>query len=307
MNPANDDALAAAAAQGTEEHEHTPYDAAAFCSKSEPAVQVDRTIAAQINREHELANHHADQAIEHARRAGALLLQVKAELPHGAFLPWVAAHVHVSPRQAQRYMGAALGKPLPVRVIAKCDTVSHLPAALVGDVQPAPKFVVTAAADDEHLRAIEGRPRKHGKPEQVQTVIAGRVKLKDVAPAPAVVLTDAGARVGLAEMSVPPKSESTTTAPAARRRTATARVQLSGAEAAQAAKVARAGAEALRGWACDVAKFHEVKRSRIDRIREKLQAALADLDRLVALAEKEETQADAPSTAAGRAEEVTTP
>ena len=88
------------------------------------------SVASEINIAHGLAIQHADKAIGFARQVGELLLKVKAELPHGAFLPWVEAHCTVSPRQAQRYMAASLGKHLPVRVIkpevVKYDTVSHL-------------------------------------------------------------------------------------------------------------------------------------------------------------------------------------
>ena len=78
----------------------------------------------EINAEHAEAVKHADLAIEHARRAGALLLEVKATLDHGAFLPWIDENVNVSRRQAQRYMRAAQGKPTTARAI-KNDTVSH--------------------------------------------------------------------------------------------------------------------------------------------------------------------------------------
>jgi hypothetical protein len=83
-------------------------------------------LAPAINEQHRLAIAKARDAIEHARRAGELLLRVKAALPHGAFLQWLAANVDVTPRQAQRYMAAALGKPMPVRAI-KYDAVSQLP------------------------------------------------------------------------------------------------------------------------------------------------------------------------------------
>lgn len=84
-------------------------------------------IATAINHEHSLAIKHADQAIGHAKRAGELLLKAKTQLPHGEFCAWVGANVTVTQRQAQRYMAAALGKPTPIRAIAKNDTVSHLP------------------------------------------------------------------------------------------------------------------------------------------------------------------------------------
>ena len=90
-------------------------------------TSVHTSVADEINVQHRLAVQHADSAIEHAKRAGELLTQVKAGLPHGTFLAWVATHVDVSPRQAQRYMAAAQGRTLPLRTI-KCDRVSLLPA-----------------------------------------------------------------------------------------------------------------------------------------------------------------------------------
>ena len=89
------------------------------------------TWAADINAAHIEAMRHADSAMEHAKRAGALLLKVKQKLTHGLFGEWLDKNSAVSARQAQRYMQAAQGKPLPVRTIAapvKYDTVSHLPA-----------------------------------------------------------------------------------------------------------------------------------------------------------------------------------
>jgi hypothetical protein len=83
------------------------------------------TVASQINQHHKLACTLAGQAVSHAIEAGKLLLSVKESLPHGGFGDWVANNLDVSARQAQRYMGAAQGKPLPIRAI-KYDTVSYL-------------------------------------------------------------------------------------------------------------------------------------------------------------------------------------
>ena len=94
------------------------------------AVTTD-TRAAQIQAHHDAAHNAADKAIEHAKQAGALLLEVKAALPHGEFAKWVEVHLTVSQRQAQRYMAAAQGKALSMRKVkealpapAKNDTVS---------------------------------------------------------------------------------------------------------------------------------------------------------------------------------------
>jgi hypothetical protein len=85
------------------------------------------TRADEINTAHHHAMTHADKAVEFARQAGELLLTVKHDLPHGEFVTWLESNINVTPRQAQRYMAAAQGKPLPVRKLAsKTTPVSYL-------------------------------------------------------------------------------------------------------------------------------------------------------------------------------------
>lgn len=43
----------------------------------------------QINLEHQLANSKANEAVQHATNCGLMLLQVKASLNHGEWLPWL--------------------------------------------------------------------------------------------------------------------------------------------------------------------------------------------------------------------------
>lgn len=85
------------------------------------------TIANEINSHAEQAIAKANEAMHHAIEAGKLLLEVKASLAHGQFGAWLETNVKVSPRQAQRYMAAAEGKSVPIRLLSsKYDTVSHL-------------------------------------------------------------------------------------------------------------------------------------------------------------------------------------
>jgi len=66
------------------------------------------SLAAAINAEHDSVERAALSAVEHARRAGALLVDAKAQLDHGAWLPWLAANCpSVSKRTAQAYMRLA--------------------------------------------------------------------------------------------------------------------------------------------------------------------------------------------------------
>ena len=62
------------------------------------------TVADQIQTEHKAAQRCASEAVAHAIRAGELLIEAKAALPHGAFGAWLAANVEFSDRTARGYM-----------------------------------------------------------------------------------------------------------------------------------------------------------------------------------------------------------
>jgi hypothetical protein len=81
-------------------------------------------LAEQINAEHAAAENHAGQAVEHALRAGALLLQAKKAAGHGAWLGWLQKNVTVTPRMAQNYM--SLARALPKLAPENAKRVSHL-------------------------------------------------------------------------------------------------------------------------------------------------------------------------------------
>lgn len=66
----------------------------------------------QINLEHQLANSKANEAVQHATNCGLMLLQVKASLNHGEWLPWLndkieSGQLKVGTRQVQRYIKLA--------------------------------------------------------------------------------------------------------------------------------------------------------------------------------------------------------
>ena len=109
------------------------------------------TLASEINLEHRLAFGKAREALEHARRAGELLLKAKAEQGYSAFLPWLKANVECCARTAQRYM--ALAKNWQA-LTAKYDTVSHL------SVSSALKLLKRPETELERARAFEERCRE---------------------------------------------------------------------------------------------------------------------------------------------------
>jgi len=68
-------------------------------------------LAAEINFLHEEAERHANMAVVYAARCGAKLLEVKASLDHGQWLPWLRANCRVGHQQAGRYMKLAKEYP----------------------------------------------------------------------------------------------------------------------------------------------------------------------------------------------------
>lgn len=64
-------------------------------------------LAAQISQAHVAATSAAISALEHGRHCGELLIEAKAQLPHGEWEQWVAAHCTFQLRTAQEYMRVA--------------------------------------------------------------------------------------------------------------------------------------------------------------------------------------------------------
>jgi hypothetical protein len=64
-------------------------------------------LAQTANREHELAREHGLAMVEHAIRAGEALLEAKAQVKHGEWLPWLDANFDASERTARGYMAIA--------------------------------------------------------------------------------------------------------------------------------------------------------------------------------------------------------
>lgn len=65
---------------------------------------VTSNLAERINAAHAAAHSAARSAIEHASGCGRLLLEAKAQLAHGEWLPWIEANLSFGSRQAQKYI-----------------------------------------------------------------------------------------------------------------------------------------------------------------------------------------------------------
>jgi hypothetical protein len=107
-----------AAGNGTE-LKSKPNNTATASIPDQPSVQAQhrsdaltcspafREYAAKINAAHHAAYGNAQKAIEKAAECGRLLIEAKAAVGHGDWLPWLAANTEISPRQCQRYMQLA--------------------------------------------------------------------------------------------------------------------------------------------------------------------------------------------------------
>ena len=60
-----------------------------------------------INDEHQLAYGRAEEAMDHVRKAGEVLIKAKAAMKHGEWLPWLESNVDASVRTVQSYMRVA--------------------------------------------------------------------------------------------------------------------------------------------------------------------------------------------------------
>lgn len=64
-------------------------------------------LADEIRTEVDAAEADFQSALQHAIRAGELLIEAKAQVEHGQWLPWLEANFSKSPRSAQGYMRLA--------------------------------------------------------------------------------------------------------------------------------------------------------------------------------------------------------
>jgi len=69
-------------------------------------------LAARIRTEHAATSAAFKSSIKHAMAAGDLLIEAKAQLQHGRWLPWLRDHCTISERTAQLYMRVAKNRAM---------------------------------------------------------------------------------------------------------------------------------------------------------------------------------------------------
>jgi hypothetical protein len=142
-------------------------------TRSAPLAQLS-DLAQAIDREHQAAIGAARSAVEHAITCGQLLLQAKAEVGHGGWLPWLEANTTVSARQSQRYMRLSRAA-----ADGKCDATSFLTIegalAAIAAPRDEPESAGPPVPVDEYL--AKPRPLEPGEIEVPVADVLFRRKL----------------------------------------------------------------------------------------------------------------------------------
>jgi hypothetical protein len=84
---------------------------------------VIRDLASQIRSEHLAVKEAVRNSFEHAIKCGDLLLEAKAKVAHGKWLPWLESECGINERTAQRHMRVARHR---LEIETKSDTVTDL-------------------------------------------------------------------------------------------------------------------------------------------------------------------------------------
>jgi hypothetical protein len=141
-------------------------------------------LASRINAEHDAATASFNTGLEHALTCGRLLIEAKAKIPHGAWLPWLEKNCTVSTRMSQIYMRVAKETPqLGSNAKRVADfSLRQAIAAVSRQVATAAKLpapVVTKALGEGDDPAIQGalkRAENKQKLQKAQAETAQRYK-----------------------------------------------------------------------------------------------------------------------------------
>ena len=109
-------------------------------------------LAARINSEHRKAEECARSAVAHALNAGRLLIEAKAQVAHGTWLPWLDEHCKISERTAQAYMRVA--RELPKLDDGKAQRVADMPLRDALRALAEPQEVVRSPLLALHRKAL---------------------------------------------------------------------------------------------------------------------------------------------------------
>lgn len=147
-------------------------------------------LASRINTEHAAVETSFRNGFEHAVECGRLLIEAKAKIPHGAWLPWLAMSCTVSKRTVQVYMQLAKETP---RLGSNAQHVAHFSlrqaiasvSRQVTTTAKLPAPVVTKALEESGDPAIQGALKRAESGQQRHRAREQEAqRAKDNEPAP---------------------------------------------------------------------------------------------------------------------------
>ena len=135
----------------------------------------------QINLEHQLANSKANEAVQHATNCGLMLLQVKASLNHGEWLPWLngeieSGRLQVKIRQAQSYMQLASNTQRAAYLEAPSIRAA---LELLSDKEPAAEQADLTPVDIEAERRARQEAEAKAEAERLRREAAEKVLFEE--------------------------------------------------------------------------------------------------------------------------------
>ena len=134
-------------------------------------------LASQANENHQLAEATAGSALEYARRSGAALVEAKALVPYGEWMPWLELNFRATYRTAYRYI--KLAKDLTCVSNVEPRSINEALRMIAGEdeeeeVQEEPQAELFDEPEDEaepqHCEVQDEQPQGEQEQEEARAV-----------------------------------------------------------------------------------------------------------------------------------------
>lgn len=128
-------------------------------------------LATEINTEHNAFLEAMQAGLQHALKCGNLLLEAKAMVPHGEWLPWLADNCQVSERSAQAYMRVAQHWPELSKSATVADLTYREALQLLAENKPSEvlsELILQAEQVSDYYEQLEQKVNQAETPEEVE-------------------------------------------------------------------------------------------------------------------------------------------
>lgn len=139
-------------------------------------------LASKVNAEHRACSEAIRRSLAHALTAGELLIEAKAQLPHGEWLPWLGGNTEIPERTARLYMRVARHRGELEKTATVADLTLRGAVALLTDAKPEQagaweEAVASAQAKGVVERKLTPLPKRERKSRDL-ALMSSREELK---------------------------------------------------------------------------------------------------------------------------------